>query len=248
MKQAAELIKQLGFDSKEADIYLYLLEHIEATAYKAAKDLHIPRSTMYFKLEKLKKDGVINSFRKNNIVHYTPESVKTLENKARNQLKTLEKLSPILSSIIENASTQKPIVRMYSGKEGAKKVWEEVLETYKKEKTKEVYATSHSELFNQLPKYFPNWIKRRRKLPTVVHILHPESDRGKVGWELNPKLEFVKFLDDDILFEGEIMTYGKYSILFTYKEPGSQSIIIESKEIAELMKRLLKFAWKMAKE
>lgn len=248
MSRVNELLTKLGFDKREAQIYVYLLKNIESTAYRIGKELNIERPTVYSKLDNLKERGLMTSFKKNNVLHYTPESLRTLEEKVEEQNRALEEVSPLLKEMISLANIHTPKIRMYRGKEGAKRVWEFILETIEKDKILSNYATTHSALFNQFPKYFHEWIERRRKLPVHVYLLNPESERKNIGWEPKTEYEHVRFLPDGFLFEGEIVTFGKYTGFFTYKEPNSQSIIIESKEITEMIERLLRFAWSMAKE
>ena len=248
MSRTHELLSKLGLDTRESQIYLYLLKTIESTAYKIGKDLSIQRPTVYAKLDNLKRQGLISSFRKNNVLHFTPESIRALEERVEAQSRAFKELSPILREIVDSASLHGPKTYLYEGKEGARKVWEFVLEIYERDSVEKSYATTHSALFEQFPKYFNEWIERRRRLQTSVHLLNPESDRKNIGWTPTTEHEQVRYIPDDFLSTGEIVTFGKYTAMFSFEKHNSQSIIIESKFVTDMIERLLKFAWKMAKE
>ena len=81
-----------------------------------------------------------------------------------------------------------------------------------------------------------------------VRLLYKESERERLALGKPAPDEHVRFLPDKYLFEGEISTYSKYTTIFTYENEKSQSIVIESKEVADMMKRLLNLAWDSAKE
>lgn len=141
-------------------------------------------------------------FRKNNIRYFTPESVNRLQDILDEQQHTLRDMLPALQGLIATAGVRKPHVRFYEGKDGAKIAWEDMLETYKKDHVKFIYGTSSSTLFKLLPKYFDQWIERRRKLPTKVYLVYPESERQNIGWQQVPDKEYIRFLPDTFYRRG----------------------------------------------
>lgn len=247
--QIKQTLKACGLDQLEIDIYLYLLVHIEATAYGIAKDLGIPRSSAYDKVRSLEKHGLVSSFRKNNKKHFTPESINTLLNKIDHQREQVNDMLPVLRSYIKDARVHQPRVRLLMGKDGVRAAWEEMLDVYKREELREVYATTRESVFDILPRYFKEWVKRRQKLPTKIHLMMPESERGQQSWPQSTTVpEETRYLDDSLVTNGEITVYGDYTALFSFDKKNPHAIVLESPELSQHIENLLKIAWASAEK
>ena len=125
-KQIIDALLSFGLDEKETIIYLFLLKHIEASGYTISKEIKLPRSTIYGKLESLEKKNIIQSFRKNNIVHYTPESISTLFSLLDIKQEQIAAIMPDLRNMISDKRFSKPQTRLFIGKDGIRTVWDEI--------------------------------------------------------------------------------------------------------------------------
>ena len=126
-----------------------------------------------------------------------------------------------------------------------------LLESYKNLAGKHVinYATSHNRLSELFPKYIQNWIKERRELPTTLHIIYPESQRGTVSWHPDQyQREHVRYIPDEFLTIGEITCTGTKTMLFSFEQHEEHAVVIDSQDIANTIQRMLKFMWHFAKE
>lgn len=65
MKTILEVLEELGFEEREAKIYLSLLQEQEQTALSLARKTNIDRTTIYDILEKLIQKGIVSLITKN---------------------------------------------------------------------------------------------------------------------------------------------------------------------------------------
>lgn len=238
-----------GLDEKQVAIYLHLLDSVDATAYAIAKDLNIPKTTVYEKLLDLEKQGLVSSHKINNRKHFTPENTDRLLQNLDDTKDLVAEALPFLKDIVKNANYKKPAVKFYVGIDGAKKVWDQMLDVYKNIGPSVVYASSHPNIFDQLPRYFPKWLKRRRTMKHVhTRVIYPESKRSVKTWIPKKDLEEVRYIADEFSYEGEITTFGDYTAILTFDKKKSQSIVIESPEITQMVEKYLKLMWFVAEE
>ncbi len=233
-----------GFTENEAKIYLALLRKMEASAFEIAKTTNIPRTTVYLTLEKMKRTQLVSSIKKNNVLHYTPEKISNLRAILLEKQQALEAILPQLNALIDT-DKEKPNTRMYLGAEGRKIVLNDIIETMEYEKLQTLYAASHTKLMEDFPKYFPNWLKRREALGVRTKLILPENERSDHVFKSN-ELRETKFLPDKFPFEATIEIYGKNIAIFFSKNGEMYSIIIESRQAAEIFKQFFLFAWNHA--
>lgn len=243
------LLRQYGLSQNEARVYMFLLKKIEGSAYEVSQALTIPKTTVYDTLEGLKTLGLVTSFQKNGTRFYTPESLNRLQDILTHKQAALQEVAPILKTYVEEARLKGPSVKFYVGKKKAKVIWEDMLETYTKNKTRVAYGISHfGELEKMFPRYIHDWITRRRKFPMMTKLIFPESDRKEVENFVDSRVEEVRYIPDNFLYPGEVTTYGDKVGIMTFGKSEPQTIIIESKELREMFERNFEFMWEMAKK
>lgn len=240
-KEILHALERYGFTENEAGVYVFLLKKLEATAFVVAKETGIPRTTVYTILDSLKKQGIISQFRKNNIAYFTPESPNRL-------LSLLKEKEEIMSSImpqIRAISSQKldaPVAKLYVGLEGMKMGLEEILETLKDKKIKQILATSQPGMLEYLPKYFPNWLKQREQMGVFTKLILPYSARGFLK---SNDLREVRYLPEKFPFNSSVTICGDKMIFFSTQNDEPYCVSIESKSISEMFSQFFLFTWEM---
>ncbi len=247
MNTIKKALTSYGLDTHEIAIYLHLLSRVESSAYKIAKDLNLPRSTVYNKLLSLEKQGLIAVAKINNVQHYSPKSLQSFFENLDNKRKSIEAILPDLRNISKKATMKKPNVRFYIGKKEMKAVWEDILDSYIQNKPKQIFGTSNSNLFEIFPRFFSDWVKRRQVNGTGVNLIYAEKDRDDTEWRRDTEKEKVQFIPNEYLSNSQITTYGDKTAIFFFDDDQPQSVIIESKEITDIFNRLLKFVWDNSK-
>jgi len=243
-------LKNYGLSENEAKIYKTLLELLEAPVYKISKIAEVPRTTTYACLENLKKQGLILSFHKNNILYYTPESSQKLLEILDNKKESITKILPQLDALIHSSSI-KPIIKIYEGPEGIKKVRQDQLETLVKEDQKILYAIANADMYKILPKYFSNWVEERvkHKIQSWLIMPHSAQDNQKYAdpQKLKQDMRQVKFLPQGFDYQCSLNIYGNKLAFFSLKKGQIISVILESQPITNMFKQFFLFNWGMLK-
>lgn len=237
------LIKQLteyGFSPREAMVYVFLHERIEAPAHLIAKGTAIPRATVYLVLEELKKKGFVASSKKNNVTYFSAESPNQLKAVMQEKLSLAELLIPQLRSLVHTKNFS-PTMKMYEGTAGLKTAFEDVLETLEQKKFKRLYSIADNSLLDVLPKYLPEWIKRREKLGVFTQMI-TEGDQGRVIYHSNTLRE-VRRLPKDTRLDCTINIYGDKIICTSVHQKEIYSVIIDSPTIVATIKQLFLLVW-----
>lgn len=113
MKLAHEL-KQIGLNSSEATIYLYLLEQGMATPPQIAKGTGIARTNTYHILRSLKEQRLIKEQYKGKRKIYLVDDPSSLSTALERKLAHLETLLPDLRALFKQQKN-KPAIKFYEG-------------------------------------------------------------------------------------------------------------------------------------
>jgi len=240
--QLTSALSQYGLSINEAKSYEFLLKKIEATAYEVAQKVKVPRTTIYKALESLKDKGFVVSFKKNGKLHFTPENPNQFYKKLKRKQEIIDSIMPEMRALIESPDI-KPVIKLYEGKEGLKKVWDDILETAKREKIKRLYAISHPTIYELLPKYFPEWVKKRVALGISVQIILPDIESARSLD--NKELRIQKYLPKKHPYQSTVDIYGDKIAFFSLKKKEVNSIILESPTLAEMFRSFFLTMWEL---
>jgi len=129
-----DILKKLGFNDKNAKIYLALLRLGPSSVRKLAQNCDLNRGTTYDALKWLKSEGVVNFYQEDTKQYFVvekPEKLLDLVKKRDEELhdiqKDVEKMIPELQALHDRGG-DRPIARYY-GKDELNQILEDVLET-----------------------------------------------------------------------------------------------------------------------
>ena len=241
-------LRDYGFSENEAEVYLFLLRSLESTAFAIATATRIPRTTVYSVLESLSASRFISSFRKNNVLYFTPESPNRLIHLLKEKEKIINDVLPDIRAL-GNGTGEVPMTRMYVGIEGLKIVHEDILETLERDGVKKLYAVAQEDIFDILPKYFPEWLKRRKAMGVFTELIVPESLRAG----LHPLFKKddgrdIRFMPDTFPLNCSLELYSDKMAVMSYRDGEIYSVIIESGTFTSLFRQFFLFTWSMLKE
>lgn len=237
----------LGFSTKEAGVYLALLELGKRTVTPIARNANINRTTVYDILDSLVAKGLVSVSGKEPLQEYVAESPEKILSLMENQIKKdqaslqqAQSLVPQLKSMHNISDTK---VRFYEGRQGMEQVYEDTLTSHE---TILAYANVN-EMHAAMPDYFPSYYKRRTKKGVHIRAIIPSNKAGieRVSKDKDEARESALVPEDKIYFSPEINIYDNKIMIASWKE--KLGIIIESKEIAEAMKTIYEMAWAEAK-
>jgi len=239
-------LKQFGLSETEAKIYLELLKSLEAPVFKIAQKSGIPRTTTYKVLESLKRSGLVMNFRKNNVLHYTPESPYRFSDILDSKKEKIQNIIPQMLAIADK-SPVKPIIKLYEDKKGIKIVRADILETLKKQKEKQLYAIANQDMYKLLPQFFPKWVEKRVKYKIRSKLILPYSAQKDIkhfsqNANINALRE-VKFLPSQIKHNCSVNIYHNKLAFFSLQKNNLITIVIESHPVADMLRQFFLFVW-----
>ncbi len=247
-------LKQLvnfGLSEKEARIYLSLLELEVSTVFEIAKHAEINRSSTYVVLEALIKKGFVSISNEKKVQRYIAVSPDTLLHSARIAAKRQDEVTLGVESIIpelkalHKATKTRPIVKIFEGENAAKEVYFDLFST---NNTKELRTFANPFLIFERVPDFQNQDKERGKRGIKMFAINPAS---KEVIELYKRVkpsqpaEALMIPEEKFNFSSDIGIYGNKVAFVSSKE--NFGIIIENKEIAEILKNSFDLAWEEAK-
>lgn len=237
-------LKKYGFDEREVEIYLYLLRNLEATAFAISRDTGIPKTTVYYSLEKMRKNDFISMWRKNNIKYYSLESPNQLLYRLRDKEETIKLVMPQIRALT-NETKHRPIVRLYTGQTGVKSALDEVLEDFKSGDVTEVLQFIPEGIFEKLPTYFPKWIEMREKMKIRTKVIAPIiNNKSRFSqFYKNTENKDLRFLKDDLPFDGWVHMYNNKIVSVTIEGEEIYSIIVESYATTKMFTRFFEFTF-----
>ena len=241
---------EFGLSEKEASIYLALLELEIATVQEVAKASGVNRSSAYVVLESLKKQGFVSVSEDKKVQRYVATSPDLLlhvaEDRARKQGVIKDKISSVIPDLkaLYKDTKARPKVRVFEGKEGLISAFEDSL-NHNEKMIRICFSVEN--LMKILPDYFPQYVQKRIQKGIKMLSIHPRDEIAEKLIKMFPKF------DDAILVPREKYSFPADMAIYADKigymssEKGGLAIIIESKEIAEVMKNIFDLAWEEAK-
>ena len=238
----------MGFSDKEAIVYLSSLELGKGTVSQISRRAGINRTTAYHILDSLVNRGLVIISGKEPRQEYcaeSPDKIITMFDHyiQTNQtyIKQAKELIPNLKSI--HNVRGRPKVKFYEGVEGIQQVYEDTLTS---KETIRAYA-SVQDTQRTLPSYFPNYYFRRADKGIAIRAIFPSGNEAKELVKMNKqqKRETAIVPTKDFSFTPEVNIYDNKVMIASWLE--KLGIIIESKEIADMMKKVFELAWKEAK-
>lgn len=239
-------LELLGLTAEEAKVYLALLELSTGYVSAIAKKASVPRVNAYHLLGNLIKKGLVTSFTKNKVKHFTVENPKVLVNQLQDRLHFAQKMLPELLSIT-NTFAYKPKIHYYEGLQGIKNIFEDTLHT-----SGEILGyTNLAELPKVVPeKYLRDYVARKIEKGIKSRMLSPLSEEGLTylkryypkGYDMS--LTEILFINaKEYGFEYEINLYDDHVSLVSLNPKELIGIIIESPIYATTQRAIFNLAW-----
>ena len=230
MDKIIESLKDLGFNTYEAKVYVALLKHYPATGYEVSKLADVPQSRTYDTLKALSQKQVVTSTQEKPIT-YSPirpsELTKRYKRKMTSNIEFLEKHLP---DVKENYLD--PILSI----SGDNKTLEKIIEIIKNAK-KEIYLEIWSQDFKKIEQELLLAYNRNVEIRIVGY------DRLQSRFGLVFEHPFAKKLEN--YFQGRVIIiavddkeafYGKIP---TNPSDSSGGIWTQNKDIVFLIKELM---------
>jgi sugar-specific transcriptional regulator TrmB len=243
-----EILKKLGFDDKDIQVYLTLFSLGPCSVRKLSQKSGVNRGTTYDILKQLKGRGLVSYYHKEKKQYFVAEDPRKLENYLARSIEELNsmrervrELIPELESIYKKGGI-KPVARYFEGRRGVRFILEDVLLTLSLEQYKEYYVYSSADVRDELYKNFPDFTLERISRGISVKVIALGN-----GGDPQPLSE-RKWLSRTDATPSYTLIYGNKTahICICAKEKEEiRGVVIEDEGIAETQKLIFEKLWEM---
>lgn len=236
-----KILEQIGLSKNESEIYLALLDLGPSSISKISEKTAIHRPLIYKALPELLEKKLISQTQKGKNVLYVAEPPNRLESIFDDLKYQFFEMLPDLEDSY-SSNNKKPKIRFLEGKDGTKRVFDDVVRSLNKGDTFYRY-TSNKDGKEKKDRYVPRiyWTMRDAKKLERLVITNQKTAKAKIE-----KIDrFVKTMPEDLgPFEHNIteIIYGDRVAFIDYNS--DTAMIIESKPIAEFQKHIFKAFYK----
>lgn len=244
ISQIKEKLEKYGLNNREIAIYLSLLKQKDQTVFNLAKNIQIPRTTIYKDLEILKEKGLVGIFKKNKVAHWYAEHPRRLIKDAENKVESIKEIFPELDSIFSANNEFQPEVRFYSGGESIKEIINNFYDILSKREVRRLYTVSHPNLQKFFPKFLPDALKRKNQLKIFTHLIAPSSTKDlNINSYKSDEFREVRYLDDRYFFTSTMIICDEHIALFALKNDDVYAMTITSHDFSEMFKAMFMTIW-----
>jgi len=247
----SKILESVGLTKSEIKLYITLLKIGNTTSGDLIKKSEVSRSKVYDVLEKLKKKGFVSEIIKENIRHFEatdPSKITDYLILRKNEIDDLVKKSKILVNDlkkIQNSHLEKQEARVYTGIEGLKTIYNEILQEMSARDEYLAFGIGKKEISDEkisliIRKFH---IKRAEKNIPARIIMH-SSTRDLMKKFSNIGNYTYRFTKENLPTNIAIF---KNNILILVWGEGPIAFLIKSKEVAYKYKRHFEEVWKSSK-
>ncbi|MEK7172806.1 MAG: helix-turn-helix domain-containing protein [Patescibacteria group bacterium] len=241
-------LEKIGLTEKQAKVYLACLELGGARISDIAKKSKIKRTTCYHLIKELMEMGVVSLAKQKKAGFFLAEDPKILEQNFKLKLQTIQEILPQLDAVY-NVLPQKPKVSFYEGVEGVKTIFEDTLKKTREGDTIYAYTGKKTFLHYMPKKWGQDFIKRRIDKKIRIKFIALSSEYAEILKEgAQQQLREYKIVpSQNRHFTADIQIYSN-KVAIISPEENFMGILIESKEMAEMMKMAFELMWKGASQ
>lgn len=244
-------LQKFGLNEKEVKVYLAALELGYAPVQNIAKKAGINRATAYFIIDGLLNRGLMTQIEKGKKTYYAAEDPKGLGVIIDKKIKDAEEVKGVFKDIlpqlesIYNLSIEKPKIRYYEGMEGLQAMRSEFLQVAQKEI---LGFISLDQVFKHFPEQQEEYGNKRIQKGIKSRVIYTHRS-GPVEGATNEKiLREARYVPEEkFFFTSDISIYGDRIAMASLKEKVG-GVIIESKELANMMRAIFELAWEGAEK
>jgi sugar-specific transcriptional regulator TrmB len=244
-------LEELGFQEKEALIYLALLECDHLSVAQLATKTDIKRPTVYVVLETLEKKGLVSETQVGKKTHYMAESPDRLETYVERQRLVFDERAKRVKDIIpqikgvQRTAGERPVVRYFEGREGILSSLEEIYGPssgenglshfiYSSDLLDEIFSKDEREKYRSLR------LKKNVRAKSIYTRSAGDREQGTQSDRVRVDGEKYPLSCDIQIHENKV----RISILGEFVS----GILIESKDLADTMRSIFALAFEEAKE
>ncbi len=241
-----KLLRTLGFTESESKLYLVSLETGPATVQDLAKQAKISRVTAYAAVDALMRNSLMSTLQQGKKRLFSAESpdrlIAFMQTRMQHMQTTLKEVEASVEELRLLQRGEKPIVKMFTGKEGIRALQNDLLQVAPKtldevanfDEVLRLYPTDmdgNREYFQKLDK-----IRPKRRL-----IFYSRGENQIRGGFPDEHIAVVKETGPSKLF-ADIQVYGNRVVMSTLRGE-IIGILIESQDLADAFREMFGHMW-----
>lgn len=246
-----EQLKHFGLSDKEAKVYVAALELGPSPVQAISKKAGVNRATTYVQIATLNGRGLMSSYDKGKKRFFVAESPERLMALYEDEMHRLKEKEEVLKEVLPELKRLRPTegvptVRLFEGHDGLEAVRQELLKSESK-----YFEDIHGlEYYNKSVPVASvrRQFERVRGLGIKGRVILSTEDPGKfVPADRPQNLDRRAVQADKYDFPGEIAVFDDKVVMLAYRgDP--VAVMIESKEIAQMMRSFYQLAWDKVRE
>ncbi|MDA1169429.1 MAG: hypothetical protein O3A36_03770 [bacterium] len=243
-------LQKVGFEAREASVYLASLELGPSPVQKIAQRAGIPRATVYLVLDDLQNKGVVTTYEEGKKTYYVaepPQHIADLvdenEIRVKQQKDTLKSLIPELTSRGQFEKGDKPMVKYYEGDKAVGAFLRDLLSHGSGEVLNILNLDSATDTLKNAGLSIDEVRARRAKQKIQSRVIYTnELDKAINGYSTSERT--AKFISrESFNFDADISIRQNSVFFIPYSNPLT-GVAIENKAIASSMKNVFELLWK----
>jgi sugar-specific transcriptional regulator TrmB len=235
-----KILRKLGLDEKEVQVYLCLLKTGSTTASRISKETDIDRATCYRYLDSLINKGLVSYFIQNNIKYFQAAHPEKILRDLKEKKSEFEKILPELISL-SDIPKEETTAEVYKGEEGIKTILREIL----RNRQDHLVLGDDGHFQEIFPVFFKQFINECKRKRIKESILCTKSVFNKVK-KFEYSYSTTKMLPNGNPLPTTTLIYGDKIVLFNWQLPYN-AIVISNKNISNAYKNYFELIWDIAK-
>src|SRR3989344_5402884 len=245
-----QALRRIGLTEGETKVYLSLIEIGCSTTWNITKKSGVSGSKVYEVLDRLAKKGLISYTTKNNVKYFEAASPERIIDYLEEKNKEIESEKNEIYSIIpklllKKSKSAKAEVKVYTGFEGAKAVFEENIKDCKK--GDEILGLGLSEQPESWESYFNQREKARAKIGIIHKAIINEKYKSLYNARKNYPNTYFRFFSRDMEMPTAVLTWKNKTALYVITKENPITIVIESEAVANSFRKNFYVLWNTAK-
>jgi len=235
--QLEKTLKEYGLNEKQAKVYLACLQVGSGPVLKIAEKAGLARSSTELVLRSLQQKGLVSSFYKKSIRHFSAEDPHAIVASLKERTEMMEEALPKFMAMYRSTKNH-PSVRFYEGERAMKLILNEILD----EATELLCFASAEDLFSTI-EGFGDFVKKRMQARIPLRVILRDSSKAQERKVLGPQeLREVRLISEEYEYHGLIYVWKDKIAMFSFADDLS-AIVIESKELAQVQREMFSALW-----
>ncbi len=250
MNKIISYLKQLDLTDEEIKLYLSLLESGSMSVNDLSATVGIKRTTSYAYIDLLIKKGLVMKLVKDSkklVAANEPENLQPLVEAKLASAKAIQQSFPdmlkTLSTLPKNNSTAEAEIKYYKGKNGVKKIYEEILQA--DEVRSYVNIEEITEVFPENVHLFNYAFKKNPEMKMFEIVENSPDAKARFKTQEESKNYFYKFLPEGMNLKAQdILIYENNVAIIHFKDQVS-GVVLRNADLYTNFKLLFDFIWKI---